>query len=129
MFYRPHPRVLANTGERSRTKQAHKDECDINNIVAQYQRTGIIQHVHRARGTFEDLPDPISFQEGMNQVIQAQEAFAQLPSKVRDYFGNDPSRFLAAFEDPKQEDQLRAFGLIGPIPEPAPVIPPAPAPT
>lgn len=128
MFYRKHSRVTAPVGTRSRTKQSHKDECDINNILAQYKRTGIVQHVHAARPTYEDLPSDVDFQASLNTILAAEEAFAALPSKVRDYFANSPERFLAAFADDKQHPQLREFGLLGPRPDDAPVRPPAPAP-
>lgn len=116
MFYRKHDRVLAEVGTRSRTLQDHKDECDINLILKQYQKTGIINHVQAARPTYEDLPDNIDYQQAMNTLLTAQEAFAGLPSKVRDHYGNDPERFLAAFYDSQQHDELRAFGLLKPTP-------------
>lgn len=106
------------------TIQSAKAECDINNILSQYRRTGIVTHVTTARPSYEDLPDPMDYQQSMNLLLDAQAAFAGLPSKVRDHFGNDPIRLLAAIQDPAQADQLREFGILAPLP-PAP----APAPT
>lgn len=126
MFYRKHKRVFAPVGTRSRTKQSHKDECDINNILRQYQRTGIITHVRNARGTYEDLPSGVDFQAAMNTILEAEAAFENLPAAVRDHFANDPQRFLAAFQDEKQRPALEEFGLIGKRPDLAPVLPPAP---
>lgn len=117
MFYRKHNRVTLNTGTELITKQSHKEECDINNILRQYQRTGIISHVQNARAQFLDLPSDADFQQSMHIVMAAQAAFADLPSKVRAHFGNDPAQFLAAFADPGQEQQLREFGLLNPRPE------------
>lgn len=112
MFYRPHERVTFDCGDEMITKQEHKDECDINRILSQYQRTGILTHVQSARPTYTDLPDAIDFQESLNTLMIAEEAFSNLPSKVRAHFENDPGRFLAAFNDPAQYDQLRAYGLL-----------------
>lgn len=105
-------RVSFSCGDEVITKQSHKAECDINNILKQYQRTGIITHVQNARPTYEDLPSNIDFQQAMNTVLEAERAFLALPGKVRAHFDNDPERFLAAFYDPNQLDTLRGFGLV-----------------
>lgn len=115
MLYRPHSRVQLDCGDTMITKQSHKAECDIHNILRQYQRTGIIAHVQRARPSYLDLPDLSDFQTSLHVLREAEEAFAALPSRVRDHFANDPANFLAAFNDPKQAEQLRAFGLLRPL--------------
>lgn len=128
MFYRPHNRVTQDPGGPSMTKQSHKKECDIHNILSQYQKTGVITHVSSARPSYLDLPSDIDFQNALHVLEQAEEAFDNLPSSVRHYFDNDPSQFLAAFHDPSQTDKLREFGLLKPA-ESAPSqpsIPPIP---
>lgn len=105
-------RVSFSCGDEMVTKQSHKAECDINNILRQYQRTGIITHVQNARPTYEDLPSNVDFQQAMNTVLEAERAFLALPGKVRAHFDNDPERFLAAFYDPNQVETLRGFGLV-----------------
>ncbi|WNK12968.1 MAG: internal scaffolding protein [Microvirus sp.] len=124
-FYVPHDRVGLDTGSDSFVQQSFKDECDINNILAQYKQTGIISHIsaNAAQGRYMDLPSDVDLQMSFSIVAQATEAFASLPATVRDRFENDPSHFLAAFTDPAMADELRALGLLNPAP--APVIPPA----
>lgn len=112
MFFRPHPRLVKDCGEELITKQSHKAECDIHNILRQYQRTGIINHINSQTPIYTDLPDELDYQTSLNTILQAQDAFATLPSKVRDHFNNDPALFLAAFADPSQEAQLREWGLL-----------------
>ncbi|QCQ84875.1 internal scaffolding protein [Blackfly microvirus SF02] len=119
-FYRVHQRVYAPSGGDMVTKQECKDECDIHTILRQYQRTGIINHISNNKPVFEDLPDNVDFQNGMNLVLQAETAFAALPSRVRDRFGNDPGRFLAAFSDASMEGELRGLGLLKEAPPVAP---------
>lgn len=116
MFYRPHSRVRLDCGDELITKQDFKAECDIHNILKQFQKTGIITHVQSARPTYEDLPSEVDFQASLHVIMQAEEAFAGLPSTVRSHFDNDPSRFLGAFSDPSQADKLREFGLLKPLP-------------
>lgn len=121
-FYRPQRRrIQKDCGKELMTKQSHKAECDIHNILRQFQRTGIITHVQTARPTYEDLPSDVDFQQALNIMREAQDAFAGLPSAVRSYFDNDPERFLAAFHDPRQEQKLRDFGLLNAKPPEAAV--------
>lgn len=126
-FFRPHKRVQftgevldTSTGELvkqpSMTKQGHKDECDINKILKQYRVTGVINHIsaHARQGAYEDLPDPIDFQEALNMVQAAETAFATLPAKVRDRFQNDPIGFLEFTSDPKNAKEMAELGLTTP---------------
>lgn len=122
-FYIPHPRFYTAVGTESMTKQSFKSECDIYTILKQFQRTGIISHIAQHKGSFEDLPDAMDFQDALNLVMQAEASFADLPSAVRDEFGNDPQRFLAAFADPDKEARLRELGLLQPKPESRPADP------
>lgn len=117
MFYHPHRRrVSLDTGDVTVTKQNHKDECDIHNILRQYSRTGVIEHIAKGKASFGELPDALDYQEALNIQLQAADAFQQLPASVRDSFRNDPGLFLAAFADPSQEARLRDLGLLKPKP-------------
>lgn len=130
MFYRKHPRHITSTGDVLVTKQSFKQECDIQSILKQYQKTGVITHVQNSRPTYADLPSNLDYQQSMNTLIIAREAFAGLPAKIRDHYGNDPERFLGAFYDPEQADYLREVGLLRPQEAadalPDPVRPPVP---
>lgn len=134
--YIPHKRVqytgeLVNpvTGEisfpPSMTKQEHKAECDINNVVAQYKRTGMISHISAkaAQGAYQDLPDPMDYQEALHIQRDAAAAFASLPSKVRDRFANDPAEFLTFMADPQNAQEARELGLLNPATPPTPPSP------
>lgn len=116
MFHRPHKRLTINTGDVQVTKQSHKAECDINNILSQYKKTGIINHISSNQPKYIDLPDALDYQTSLNTIMQAQDSFASLPAVVRDRFNNDPANFLAAFTDPAQHDYLREHGFLKPIP-------------
>lgn len=112
MFYRPHPRVSLDCGDHLITKQSHKAECDIHNILRQYQRTGILEHVARGQQAFIELPDALDYQASLHVIANAQAAFAALPSTVRDHFSNSPELFLSAFTDPTQHSTLADLGLL-----------------
>jgi phage internal scaffolding protein len=92
-------------------QQHFKDECDVNNILRKYQKTGLIDHVNRFQGDYADLSDVPDFQDSLNAVIDAQEAFMTLPSSIRKQFGNDPAAFLDFVHDPDNRDEMVKMGL------------------
>lgn len=124
-FYRPHNRVQVDgsivdrrTGELvfppSRTKQSHQAECDINNIIKQFKISGMVTHVNAQMqaGAYQDLPDDMDFQVALETVRLGEVAFATLPSKIRDRFGNDPETFLGFMSNPENEKEARELGLL-----------------
>lgn len=141
-FYTPRKRVYAPdylvnpvTGEMtvppSMTEQSHLPQCDINNIIKSFSKSGQIAHINAnaAKGVYADLPDTIDYQESLNLVMAAEASFATLPSKVRDRFGNDPASFLSFMSDPQNEQEARQLGLLNPKapdPQPEPKTSPAP---
>lgn len=96
------------------TKQSHKAECDINTILRQYQRTGVIAHVAQGRPDYRDLPDVGDYQEALALVETAAAGFGDLPSGVRDRYRNDPARFLEAVQAGFDDDFLRSAGILRP---------------
>ncbi len=111
MFFRKHARVIhVNSGELV-TKQEMKAECDINNIIKQYQKTGIFSHISAQRPVYEDLPNNFDYQQALHTVMTAEDSFATLPSVVRDFYQNNPERFLAALSDPSQRARLTEWGV------------------
>lgn len=111
------PTVIA--GE-SKTLQNFKDECDINNIMKKFERTGMLNHAKAFEGGYGDFTDtPVDFQEAMNIVLRAEEMFATVPAKVRKEFDNDAGKFLSFVEDPANLERCRELGLALPVEEPA----------
>lgn len=94
------------------TKQEFKDECDINNILEQYKKTGIINHIMQSQPSYLDLPSDLDYQTSLNTMEHASTAFATLPSAVRRYFDNDPARLLSALTDPAMRITLEELGIL-----------------
>lgn len=133
MFYRKHKRVQFSnpplldakgkvqhdktTGEvvlmPSATKQSFVEECDINNIVKLYKKTGQFNHMsaNASKGVYTDLPEESDFQSALGTVFEARAAFATLPSLVRERFENDPARFLAFMSNPDNLGEAIKMGL------------------
>lgn len=119
--FTPRVRVSIEFPEETRTKQALKDECDINLIMAKHRQTGLITHLEKRQPQFGDFSESVDYQAAVNMVMAAEQAFLDLPAAVRKHYDNDPGAFMAACEDPEQREQLLKLGLIE-----APEEPPAP---
>lgn len=107
-------RVQLHFNDESLTHQSFKDECDINNIVKKYKRTGIVTHVTSKVSRYDDLSDVPTFHEAMNIVASATQEFEQLPAALRKRFANDPAQFLDFVHDPKNVPEMRELGLLNP---------------
>lgn len=109
--YAPH-RGTDVSGE-SRTHQSFQVESEINNIMAKYSRTGLIDHVNRYQGRYGDFTEGVAdFHTAMNIVTSAKQAFESLPANMRARFGNDPGAFVDFVSDPDNVDQMRTMGLL-----------------
>lgn len=131
--YGPKIKVELVCAEKSRTKQSMKQECDVNFIVQQFAKTGYLPHYEKYQGEYGVFED-IDYHTAMNQVIEAQDAFMELPASVRKTFGNDPSLFMEFATNPENRQALADMGLAPPItkevkyqgtpdPDPAPITP------
>lgn len=94
----------------SMTKQSFKEETDINYIVRKYQKTGMLSFVSDIAPQFMEV-DSLEYQDALNLVIQAQNAFDQMPSNLRKRFENDPAKFLQFTEDQNNLEEMYDLGL------------------
>lgn len=102
-------------GEDEDLVQQHmRDECDVNVIMARYQKTGELSHLGAIAGSYGDFSDVGDYKEGLERIIAADAAFMELPSSIRDRFHNDPAKFIDFCVDPENLDELREMGLAPP---------------
>ena len=95
----------------TKTKQSMRDECDINLIINKYSKIGVIEHINNNQASFADVSD-LDFQRSLHLVQSAQDAFDELPAKIRKRFSNDPSELLAFLQDEENLDEAIALGLV-----------------
>lgn len=86
-------RVSIKFEEPTLTEQNHKASCDINNILARYTKTGVLEHVREYEGQYADIT-VTDFHDAMNKVAAAKSMFEELPSQLRAHFRNDTSEFI-----------------------------------
>ena len=92
-------------------QQHFADECDINKIMAKYQRDGLVTHVAKYQGKYDDYTVMPDFQTALNTMKDAEEMFLSIPSEIRREFDNDPGKFVEFATDPENIDKLREMGL------------------
>jgi phage internal scaffolding protein len=110
--YGKRERVSLETVGESLTQQHFKQEVDLKNIIKKYDRTGLIQNVRKGQAMYGDFTASVNeYADALNLVIAAQENFAQLPSEIREAFGNDPGRYLEEVGDPANNEKMYELGL------------------
>lgn len=123
------PKVRLEGFEKTRTKQSEAAACDINTIMARYEKTGILPQVN-AQPFYADVSELVDYRQVVEDVRRAEEYFMQLPADLRGEFGNDPAAFLEFVADPANVPQLEEMGLLESdkkgSPEPVPVTPAEP---
>jgi len=110
--------------EPSLTNQQFLQESDVNYIVAKHKATGTVTHVRNVvEGVYADLTQtPVDLHEAQSIVLQAEQAFLEVPAQIRQRFGHDPKQFFDFIHDPNNKDEAIKLGLIVP-PTPAPADP------
>jgi len=108
---------------RSMTQQEHKDDCDVNTILKRFQLTGELGR-DSGPGQYLDCTVPgYDFQTAQNFIADAHSMFMELPSSIRERFGNDPGSLIAFMEDPRNAQEAISLGLVRPpmeTPDPVP---------
>ena len=105
-----HRRVQIMFPEETMTKQSFREECDINNIMAKFQVTGMATHINEHQPQY-GFATSHQFFESMQIVAKANTMFEELPSSIRAKFRNDPAQFLDFVQDPNNAEELREMGL------------------
>lgn len=94
-----------------RTHQSFRDECNINNIMAKFESTGVLPEAIKSNPQYGDYASLPSYQESCHIVMKAEEQFSMLSAKVRGRFNNDAASFLAFCEDKNNLDEMYDLGL------------------
>ena len=95
----------------SLAQQHFKDECDINNILRQFNITGMLpeQAVSPRYGDFTGIGD---YHTALNRVIAAEDEFMSLPATIRARFENDPAQLIDFLDKPENKDEAIKLGLV-----------------
>lgn len=108
----------------SMAQQSFKEECDINVILRRFAVTGEMPDNVRVP-QYGDFEESFDFMSAMNVIRDAQEAFAAMPSDVRDRFANDPARFVDFVNHEGNYEEAVKMGIaikrpVSDLPNPSP---------
>lgn len=98
------------------TKQSFKDECDVNKIIARFEKTGMIEAINKNQPFYGDVSALVDYHEALNVVAEAQSLFNAMSAEVRERFSNDPEKMIAFLNDKKNDKEAIEMGLITPPP-------------
>jgi phage internal scaffolding protein len=95
----------------SLAQQHYKDECDINNILRQFNITGLLpqQTLSPRYGDFTGIGD---YHTALNRVIAAQDEFEALPAQIRARFDNDPAQLIEFLQNSENRPEAEELGLV-----------------
>ncbi len=115
------------------TRQSEAKATNINTIVAQYDKTGLLPQTGR-EALYADVADAPDYRTALDLIRNADELFMTIPAAVRARFDNEPAVFLDWTSDPDNRDEMVEMGLlekpvtpaVTPVVEPVdePVVPP-----
>jgi phage internal scaffolding protein len=97
--------------EPSLAQQHFKDECDINNILRQFNVTGMLpaSTLSPRYGDFTGIGD---YHTALNRVMAVQDEFEALPAQIRARFDNDPAQLIEFLENSENRSEAEKLGLI-----------------
>jgi len=93
------------------TKQSFAQECDINTIMARYNNSGELPAINQRAPEYLDVTG-LDYQAAMEFTANARSLFQELPSAIRNRFGNDPAQFLDFTSDEKNRQEMAEMGLL-----------------
>lgn len=96
----------------SKTRASQQKETEINHIVAKYDRTGTLTHVARTIPRFDDVSNITDYKSALDQVMEAQSKFKELPSDIRKQFDNDPGKLIEFLSDSNNLEKAAEIGLV-----------------
>ncbi len=117
------PKVLLDNFGPTRTKQSEAKATNINTIVKQYDRTGVLPQDGR-EALYMDVSDVPDYRSALDQVNRADEMFMQLPADLRARFENEPAVFLDWTSDPANRAEMVELGMLPKPDEEEPTAPP-----
>lgn len=102
-----------NDGMGSKVQKHKKKDCDINNIISKYRKTGVLgDPVHTKTPIFCDCRLKGNYHEMQNIVKNADRAFMSLPPALRAKFENDPARAFDFVSKPENTEEAVKLGLL-----------------
>ena len=114
--------------QKSPTQQHQAKSADIQFIMKQFNKTGLVNHINAVQGRYEDYPTAFEFKEAQDLIANAKSMFETVPHEIRAKFHNEPGEFVDFMTNEANRDAIFELG-IDPDWLPEPVTPTEAAPT
>lgn len=92
------------------TEQSHLPYTHLSYVINKYISTK--NQIAIPQTEFKNLTGVVDYHTALNTVLNIDNLFAKLPSKVRLNFDHDPALLVKALNDPSQHDLLRDLGVL-----------------
>ncbi|AXL15444.1 internal scaffolding protein [Microviridae sp.] len=93
------------------TEQSHARSTDINFIIDQFTRTGVLKHSEQYAGQYGEFLAGDIYEIAQTKIAEANTMFQTLPPGVRQEFQGGTQEFLEFINDPTNVDQIEELGL------------------
>lgn len=100
----------------SRTQKHFAEGTNINNIMKKY-RMRDFPGIDPTSPLYRDFSKTPDYATALQKTIDAEEAFINLPSEIRQRFNHDPMQLIHFVGDPKNKEEAIKLKL---VPKPAP---------
>ncbi|AXL15073.1 internal scaffolding protein [Microviridae sp.] len=93
------------------TEQSHARSTDINFIIDQFTRTGVLKHSEQYAGQYGEFLAGDIYELAQTKIAEANTMFQTLPPGVRQEFTGGTQEFLEFINDRNNVDQIKELGL------------------
>lgn len=104
-------RVSTITPGESLCEQSHRDQVNINTIVARARR-GIMPATNPSQCNYGDFSSGTDFYTAQLRIKDAERDFMRLDVEIRKRFQNDPAQMIDFLADPDNQEEAQRLGLI-----------------
>lgn len=104
--------------DESLADQGGKDEADINTLVKRFGITGTVPVLDRVP-LDSDFVGNVDYHSALNALIEADNAFMELPADLRTRFNHNAGDFVKFCSDEANRDELIKLGLVPKPPDPS----------
>ncbi len=116
-------RVSLKLNKVQKTDQSYKNACDINVIIANATKTGVLPFQTNKVAQYIDNTEIPSLLDAQNLLITAKNSFMALPSQIRKLMDHDPTKLVDFINDPENKDILLKHGILEKVEQVLPVDP------
>ena len=102
----------------SLTDQSDKNMSDINVIMKNYAKTGLLPQFKEKVEQYLDVTELPSYMDAHARISEAKRLFSELPAQVRNAMLNDPANLEPFIADPRNMEFLIEHGVLERVDEP-----------